>query len=243
MMMGTRLLLIIVSLTILSSTAEAAEGQPATLLQLYDQALATNPVVEGRRYSVVQAEAQQDQARSKLLPQVSATGLSTWNELTQEIPNSLPGGGTNVTSQYHGLRGVVQARQALFDLSSYRAFEGTGFTVKQTEQDLDDARMSLATDLVDRYLEFLEANDEASYLQSELELTNGDMQRIRRMYERAMAKVTDLYEVEAYHQTLKTRETQRKACGPIRTPCHRGIGEPSVGMQQKEVFKNSGVSF
>jgi outer membrane protein len=208
MMMGTRLLLIIVSLTILSSTAEAAEGQPATLLQLYDQALATNPVVEGRRYSVVQAEAQQDQARSKLLPQVSATGLSTWNELTQEIPNSLPGGGTNVTSQYHGLRGVVQARQALFDLSSYRAFEGTGFTVKQTEQDLDDARMSLATDLVDRYLEFLEANDEASYLQSELELTNGDMQRIRRMYERAMAKVTDLYEVEAYHQTLKTRELE-----------------------------------
>jgi outer membrane protein len=208
MMMGTRLLLIIVSLTILSSTAEAAEGQPATLLQLYDQALATNPVVEGRRYSVVQAEAQQDQARSKLLPQVSATGLSTWNELTQEIPNRLPGGGTNVTSQYHGLRGVVQARQALFDLSSYRAFEGTGFTVKQTEQDLDDARMSLATDLVDRYLEFLEANDEASYLQSELELTNGDMQRIRRMYERAMAKVTDLYEVEAYHQTLKTRELE-----------------------------------
>jgi outer membrane protein len=68
--------------------------------------------------------------------------------------------------------------------------------------------MSLATDLVDRYLEFLQATDEASYVQSELDLTDGDTQRIRRLYERAMAKVTDLYEVEAYYQTLKTRELE-----------------------------------
>jgi len=34
------------------------------------------------------------------------------------------------------------------------------------------------------------------------------MQRIRRMHERAMAKVTDLYGVEAYYQTLKTRELE-----------------------------------
>ena len=171
--------------------------------------MTTNPVVEGRRSSILQAEAQKDQARSKLLPQVSATGNITWNELNQETPNSFTGQTTDVTTQYQGLRGVVQARQALFDLASYRAYEGTGFTVKQAEQDLEDARLRLTTDLVDRYLEFLQAaDDEAGYLQSELDLTDGDMQRIRRMYERAMAKVTDLYEVEAYSQTLKTRELE-----------------------------------
>jgi outer membrane protein len=200
--------LLVLTLTILSPAAEAAERQPANLLQLYDLALATNPVVEGRKYSVVEAEAQHDQALSKLLPQVSATGNVSWNEFTQEVPNRLTGGATHVTSQYQALRGVVQARQALFDLASYRGYEGTEFTVKQAEQDLDNARMSLATDLVDGYLEFLEAHDEASYLQGELDLTDGDMQRIRRMYERAMAKVTDLYEVEAYYQTLKTRELE-----------------------------------
>ncbi len=205
--MGNIFLLLLI-LTILSPAAEAVEQQPANLLQLYDQALATNPVVEGRRYSVVQAEAQQDQARSKLLPQASATGFISWNELTQETTNALTRQTTDFTSQYQGLRGVVQARQALFDLASYRAYEGAGLTVKQAEQDLENARMGLATDLVDRYLEFLEAHDEASYVQSELELTDGDMQRIRRMHERAMAKVTDLYEVEAYHQTLKTRELE-----------------------------------
>lgn len=186
----------------------AVDGAPTTLLQLYDLAMTTNPMVEGRRSSIVQAEAQKDQARSKLLPQVSATGNIGWNEFTQEVPNSFTRQTTDVTTQYQTLRGVVQARQALFDLASYRAFEGTGFSVKQAEQDLEDARMKLTTDLVDRYLEFLQATDEANYLQSELDLTDGETQRIRRMYDRAMAKVTDLYEIEAYYQTLKTRELE-----------------------------------
>ena len=203
--MGNIFLLVLI-LTILSPAAWAAERQPANLLQLYDLALATNPVVEGRKYSIVQAEAQHDQARSKLLPQASATGNISWNELTQD--NSQPGQASDFTTRYQGLRGVVQARQALFDLSSYRAYEGAEYTVKQAEQDLDNARMGLATNLVDRYLEFLQAHDEASYLQGELDLTEGDMQRIRRMYERTMAKVTDVYEVEAYYQTLKTRELE-----------------------------------
>ncbi len=205
--MSNRFLLVLL-LTVLGPVAEAAERQPANLLQLYDLALATNPVLEGRKYSVVQAEAQQDQARSKLLPQASATGFISWNELSQESTNVFTQQTTDFTAQYQGLRGVVQARQALFDLASYRTYEGAGLTVKQAEQDLADARMGLATDLVDRYLEVLQANDEASYVQSELDLTDGDTQRIRRMYERAMAKVTDLYEVEAYYQTLKTRELE-----------------------------------
>ena len=189
-------------------SAPMGEGTPANLLQLYDLAVTTNPVMEGRKYSIAQAEAQKDQARSKLLPQASANGTMSWNEFTQEVPNRFTGQTADITSQYQGLRGVVQARQALFDLASYRAFEGAGLTIKQAEQDMEDARLNLATDLVDRYLEFLEATDEASYLQSELDLTDGDMQRIRRLYERAMSKVTDLYEIEAYYQTLKTRELE-----------------------------------
>lgn len=207
-------LLILVPQVAMVASAAAVEGRPvpagvpANLLQLYDLAVTTNPVVEGRKSAITQAEAQKDQTRSKLLPQVSAIGNISWNEFTQEIPNRFTGQATDITTQYQGLRGVVQARQALFDLASFWAYEGAGFTIKQAQQDLEDARMGLATDLVDRYLEFLQATDEANYLQSELELTDGDTQRIRRMYERAMAKVTDLYEVEAYYQTLKTRELE-----------------------------------
>lgn len=206
--MMIHLLVFVLICSLLSPVAMAAEEPAATLLHLYDYALKTNPVVEGRRYSIVQAEAQQAQARGKLLPQVSATGNVTWNELTQDTSNLFTGQTRELTTQYQGLRGVVQARQALFDLASYRAYEGTGFTIKQAEQDLAETRMNLATELVDRYLEYLEAHDEAIYIQSELAVTEGELQRIRRLYERAMAKVTDLYEVEAFSQTLRTRELE-----------------------------------
>lgn len=199
------------ALPMAAAAAESAPALPdarANLLQLYDLAMTTNPRVEGRRSSIAQAEAQKDQALSKLLPQVSATGNISWNEFTQEVPNLLTAQSTDITTQYQTLRGVVQARQALFDLASFRALQGTGFSVKQAEQELEDARMRLTTDLVDRYFDYLLATDEVGYLQSELDLTEGEMQRIRRMYERAMAKVTDLYEVEAYYQTLKTRELE-----------------------------------
>lgn len=200
--------LLIGMLTLLAPAAARADQPSADLLELYDLALATNPAVEGRKYSVVQAEAQQDLARSKFMPQVSATGNISWNEFTQEVSNRLTGQATDLTTQYQGLRGIVQARQALFDLASFRAYEGSGFAIKQAEQDLEDARMGLATELVDRYLEVLQAQDEAMYVLSELEVTDGEMKRIRRMYEHAMAKVTDLYEVEAYYETLKTRELE-----------------------------------
>jgi outer membrane protein len=186
----------------------APDGRLATLLQLYDLALATNPVVAERTYAVVQAEARQAQARSKLLPQASATGFLSWNELTQDTTNAFTRQTTDFTAQYQGLRGVVQARQALFDLAAYRTYESTGFTVKQAEQDVAEARLHLATELIDRYLEGLQASDEAAYVQSELDMTEGQMQRLRRLYERTMAKITDLYEVEAYYQTLKTRELE-----------------------------------
>ena len=97
------LVLLVLTLTLLSPAAEAAERPPANLLELYDLALATNPVVMGRKYSVVQVEAQQDQARSKLLPQVSATGYISWNELNQETTNTFTQQTTDFTVTISGV--------------------------------------------------------------------------------------------------------------------------------------------
>lgn len=227
----THRLVFVLLCSLLCPFATAAEEPAANLLQLYDLAMKTNPVVEGRKYSIVQAEALYEQARSKLFPQASATGFISWNELTQETTNIFTRQTTDFTAQYQGLRGVVQARQALFDLASYRAYEGAGFTIKQAEQDLADARMGLTIELVDRYLEYLEAQDEATYVQSELDVTDGELQRIRRLYERAMAKVTDLYEVEAFSLTLRTRELDIHNAKAIALEKVREVvGVPVIGL-------------
>lgn len=178
------------------------------LLQLYEQTLSTHPALKGREYAVDQARAQQDQALSKLLPQVMASGNLSWNDFTQVAthpPARQPG---DVSTRYEGVRGLIQARQALFDLPSFLRFQSAGSAVRQTEQELAAARLAITADLIDRYFAVLEAADEMGYVQGEKELTQSDRRRIRRMYERQLARVTDVYEIEAYYQTLLTREIE-----------------------------------
>jgi len=203
--------------TLLSAILLAAhwlDAGAADLIELYDQALATNPTLKSSEYSVEQAKAQKDEVMAKLLPQVSAVGNLSWNRFTQTIPATQTSTGRIITQQhdttqnYPGTRGVIQARQALFDLPNYLRLQGAGSAIQQAELELEATHMVVAADLVDRYFQVLEAVDQMEAIQGEKALTEGEMKRIRRMQEMQMAPVTDLLEVEAYYQTLLTHEIE-----------------------------------
>jgi len=211
----------------------ALAASAADLIELYDQALATNPTLKGSEYAVDQAKAQKDQAMSKLLPQVSAIGNLSWNNFEQNLP-------TNTTPQnprYQSVRGVIQARQALFDLPSYLRLQGAGSAIQQAELQLEATHMDVAADLIDRYFTVLEATDQMSAIEGEKALTEGDMKRIRRMNELQLAPVTDLYEIEAYYQTLLTREIEAENARLVGLEKLRelaGVPVPSVAPLAKE---------
>jgi len=181
----------------------ASPSFAADLLELYNQAMMTHPAIKGSEFYIEQARAQKDQAFSKLLPQVSATGNLSRNAMSQDQAT-----GPSVDSSYKSTRGILQAKQALFDMPSFKRWEGSKLAILQSEQELGVARMSITADLIDQYLKALETEDRLQYLQGEKALTEGDMKRISRMREMQMAKVTDLYEVEAYYQALLTKELE-----------------------------------
>lgn len=194
---------IFLTLLLAGATPQAAA---TNLIELYAQALASHPIIKGGEFAIDQAKAQEDQALSKLLPQVSAVGNLNWNEMTQST-GGLSNQSSN-TSNYEGTRGIVQARQALFDLPSFLRWQGSGAIVLETEQELEAARMTITADLIDQYLEVLATEDELHYLQGEKARTDSDLKRIRRMHELQLAPITDLYEGEAYYQTLLTKELE-----------------------------------
>lgn len=202
------------------------------LLELYQQSLDTNPTLLGRAYAIDRAEAQQDQAFSRLLPQISATGNFSYNKFDQH--DRL----TDVR-YYDGIRGSVQARQALFDLPSYLRYQGAKATTRQTEQELDAYRMQLAGEVLDRYLQVLEANDQITYVIAEKEATDSQIKRLRKMQQRQMVKITDVYEVEAYYQSLNTLEIEaqnEKAVGLERLRETTGVSLDAVAPLKKEQF-------
>lgn len=193
----------------------ANDTDAARLAELYDQTLASHPVLKGKEYAVEQATAEKDQVLAKLLPQIMATGNLSWNEMRQLNQRSgrTLGGDTVVISSttstgYEGSRGIVQARQALFDVPSFLRLQGARAAIHQTEQDFESARMAVAADLIDRYFRTLQAADEISYVRGEQELTASELKRIGKMRERQLVPVTDLYEVDAYYQALQTRELE-----------------------------------
>jgi outer membrane protein len=191
------------SLGLWAIQGNAAENY--NLMQLYEQTMLTNPALKGGESTVDQFKAREDQAFSRLLPHLSANGNFGWTDFSQKYSKPRTG---RYDLQYNNNRAMIQASQALFDLPSYLRYEGSGSSLKQSEQDLESIRMAITADLVDRYFEVLQTADETQYLKGEIALTESDMARIRKMFERQMAMVTDLYEVEAYYQTLLTRRIE-----------------------------------
>ena len=58
-------------------------GNAGLLLELYQESLISNPTLLGRTYAIDRAMAQQDQAFSQLLPQISASGNFSYNRFDQ----------------------------------------------------------------------------------------------------------------------------------------------------------------
>ena len=207
-----------------------AASQAQSLIEFYRRALETNPSVRSSAFGVEQARAQEDLAASKLLPQVSTSANHYWIDSRE---SGLP------PRSYQGARADVQARQALLDLASYFKLQGTRFAVSQSEQEREAARMALGGEVVDRYLGVLQSGDEITRVLAEKEAVESQLKRLRFMHERQLAKVTDLYEVQAYYQGLLTKEIEARN---VRAVALERLRE-TAGMAAQQVAPLARASF
>jgi len=198
-------LLLLAALSLPLATSARAEG----LMQLWGHVIENNPTLKGSEYAVEQMRAQQDQVLAKLLPNVAISGYYSYNNYNQNASANgfNPFGGPG-NSYYPGFRGSLQIVQPLFDLPSYMRLEATEKQAKHSEQQALSQRMQIAYTLVDQYLGVLEASNVITQLESEQAATEAQVGRLRHMHERQMAKVTDLYEIEAYAQSIQTSKLE-----------------------------------
>jgi outer membrane protein len=182
-------LLLLIGLTFsLSSHAD-------NLLSLYQRALLASPELSGSQYALDITRAQEDQAFGKLLPQAALRGNYSVNQLKYETRNA---------NGYPGRNAGVNLRQPLFDLQAYLLMKSQKSRTEQGEENLLAAHQQLIFDLVERYVDALEAADKNEIIRSELESTEKQLARVKAMNERQMALVTDLYELQARVETLRT---------------------------------------
>jgi outer membrane protein len=184
-----RLILALISLTF--SVSSYADN----LLSIYQRALLASPELQGSQFALDITRAQEDQSFGKLLPQATLTGNYSGNDLKYQ---------GKTANQYPGKRAGVNIRQPLFDLQSYLLMKSQQSRTEQSEENLLAAHQQLIFDLVERYVDALESADKIDIISAELSSTEKQLTRVKSMNARQMAPVTDLYELQARVETLRT---------------------------------------
>jgi outer membrane protein len=165
------------------------------LLSLYQRALLASPELSGSQYALDIARAQEDQSFGKLLPQAAIKGNYSGNQLKRE---------TFKANGYPGTSASINMRQPLFDLQAYLLMKSQQSLTAKGEETLLAAHQQLISDLVERYVDALEAADKSEIIRAELSSTEKQLDRVKAMNDRQMALVTDLFELQARVETLRT---------------------------------------
>ncbi len=175
------------------------------LLSLYQRAVLSSPELNGSEYAVEIAKAQEDQAFGKLLPRIDVNGNYSYNQLHRKQLDNVPGpNGAATTTDYPGERASVNARQPLFDLQAYLLMKSQESRTSQSEEELLAAHQKLIADLVERYMNALDAADKSQIIADELKSTEKQLEWVTAMQARQLALITDLYQLQARTDTLRT---------------------------------------
>lgn len=193
------LLLMLISSGSLWADAPSESGlQYLDLKTLFDRARLNDPRIVSAEAMERRAGYQEREALARLLPQISADARVTRTHYD---------GGAR-TDQYTGERYAVNLSQVLFDRAVWQGYQRNRALSLQQTQDAQERKNIAATDLVQRYFEVLAAEDSLELIRAEQRVVNQNLSRVQSLFERQMAPITDLLEVSARKDRLRSEELQ-----------------------------------
>ncbi len=174
-------------------------------------------------------------ARGQLLPQLSANANVSDNTFTNASNPRSTG--------FLGERYSVQLTQVLFDWRAFSARKQATLNASQAELEYYYQLAVLLTDVAEKYLNVLEAQDALSSIASEFEAVENQLEQIQSLYNLQLTQVTDLYQAQAslasveaeqlrLQSELRLAEVQLRSVSGIRVDSlfvlKRGIDVPAV---------------
>ncbi len=136
--------------------------------------------------------ARERQAKGQLLPQVNANA-----SITDNRRNSFDPFGSPILDEFDGERYSLSLTQALFNWQAWSAKKRASHLENQAEAEYFYELAYLLTDVTQRYLTVLQAQDSLTSIRSELEAVTNQLNQIQSLYDLQLAQVTDLRQAEA----------------------------------------------
>ncbi|MCK4493797.1 MAG: TolC family outer membrane protein [Methylococcales bacterium] len=170
--------------------------QAEDLITLYRQAQLTDPNVKTAHLEVDVSKTQYWQAAGTLLPQISASANLSLNQQRRIQAKA--------NNAFKGERYTVNFTQTIIDAPKVLNLMRSDKVIEQFTQSSLEAEQLLMHDIVERYLAALSAQDDLRLTEREIIYTEKQLLQLRRLFEAQQIKITDVYEVEARLDVIKS---------------------------------------
>jgi len=193
--------------------AAPVTGHAASLLEIYQQALQSDPQIheaEARRLAALEAR---PQARSSLLPQLSVGGDWTRSEFdgtSVEIDSDGSLGSLTSASESEVRRWQFTLRQTLFRWDQIVGLRRADKIVAKAEAQREAAQQDLIVRVAQRYFDVLAAEDRLTSIHADRTAIARQLEQAKQRFEVGLIAVTDVQESQAAYDQAVANEIAAK---------------------------------
>ncbi|MCS4503044.1 Outer membrane protein TolC [wastewater metagenome] len=192
-------ILLAVALGSLSLPALAAED----LLDVYRNALDSDPVFQQAQAQLRTAEEALPQARALRLPEIGVDAAAKRNYQDTNIVN-----GPEADDSYNSLTYGVQLSQPLFRYSDFQQLDVAKANVAQAKARFASAEQSLMTRAAERYFGVLDAQVALAAARAQLKAIQRQLEQARERFDVGLIARTDVEEAKARYDTARASVIQ-----------------------------------
>lgn len=179
-------------------------AQAADLLETFRAAQANDPVFAAARAAQQAGQEKLPQGRSLLMPNISLSANSTFNDQNIQYRGAtfLPGG--NIRYNNHGYG--VNLTQPLFRQQNWLAYTEAELQVVQTEAQFKIAEQDLILRVAQAYFDVLIAQDSVQLAEAQKTAIAEQLEQAKRNFEVGSATITDTHEAQARYDLTSAQE-------------------------------------
>jgi len=190
---------------LLATLLGASNGaQAADLLETFRAAQANDPVFASARAAQQAGQEKLPQGRALLLPSISLSANSTFNDQTIQYQGAtfLPGGNIRYNSHGYG----VNLTQPLFRQQNWVTYSEAELQVAQAEAQFRIAEQDLILRVAQAYFDVLIAQDSVQLAEAQKTAIAEQLEQARRNFEVGSATITDTHEAQARYDLTSAQE-------------------------------------
>ncbi len=187
---------------VISLSLFAGHAAPADLVRIYRDALANDAQYASARATRDAGLEALPQGLAGLLPTVSASAFTQWNDLDISFRGALPDSSRSGNSNAI----TFSLSQPVFNWNNLMVYREAGFRAAQAEATFSQATQDLIVRVSQAYFDVLASQDSLAFIQAQKTAISEQLAQAKRNFEVGTATITDTHEAQARYDLAVSQE-------------------------------------